>query len=113
MTVLDGKVVERRGELGVVETAAGRFLALVVSETDAVEVAIRADAITLTAPEDAPPADETSAQNHASGVIRDVETGESIVQVTLDIGAEAPLRATITSSSYERLGLAPGRETVA
>ncbi|WP_129116731.1 TOBE domain-containing protein [Halegenticoccus tardaugens] len=113
VTVLDGEVVERTGELGIVETAAGRFYSLIVSDTNAVEVAIQADTVTLTAPEDAPPADETSAQNHVLGVVQEIKEGESIAQVTIDIGAETPLIAMITISSSKQLGLSPGQETVA
>lgn len=114
-TVLDGRVVEREGELGSVETGAGRVRALVPpeGEADDVEVAIRADAITLTAPEDAPSADETSARNRFSGVVREVEAGEAVARVAVDVGAETPVAALVTLASVRELGLGPDREVVA
>ena len=112
-TVLRGRVVEREGELGVVETGAGRVRALVPSEGEEVEVAIRADAITLTAPEDAPSADETSARNRFAGAVQEVEAGEAVARVVVDVGAETSIAALVTLASVRKLGLEPDREVVA
>jgi molybdate transport system regulatory protein len=112
-TVLPGRVVERDGELGVVETAAGEVRALVPADAEAFEVAIRSDAVTLTAPDDAPAAEETSARNRFAGTVVGVERGETVARVEVDVGAGTPLLALVTHASVERLGLEPGREVVA
>lgn len=112
-TVLSGRVVERDGELAIVETAPGRVRALVSAEDDAVEVAIRSDAVTLTAPEDAPSPGETSARNRFPGVVESVEAGEAVARIAVDVGTGTPLLALVTRSSLERLDLEPGREVVA
>lgn len=111
--VLPGRIVEREGELGVVETDAGEVRALVPSEDEEVEVAIRADAITLTVPEDAPAAEETSARNRFAGAVREVEAGEAVARVAVDVGAETPVVALVTIASVRKLGLEPDREVVA
>ncbi len=112
-TVLDGDVRDREGELGIVATAAGEVRALVPPDADAVEVVLRADAVTLHDPADAPEGGETSARNRFSGTVVDVERGESVCRVSVDVGADAPLSALVTEESRERLGLEPGREVVA
>ena len=112
-TVLDGDVLEREGELGIVETPAGEVRALVPPDADAVEVVLRADAVTLHEPADAPAGGATSARNRFSGTVVDVERGESVCRVSVDVGAEAPLSALVTEESRERLALEPGREVVA
>lgn len=112
-TVLSGRVIERDGELGTVACGPGRVRALVPPAGDAVEVAIRSDAITLTAPEDAPSADETSARNRFSGTVEKVDAGEAVARVAVDVGAETPVAALVTLASVRSLGLEPGREVVA
>ena len=112
-TVLDGTVVERDGELGVVETAAGRLRALVPPETDDVQVSIRADAVTLHAPDSTPLADETSARNSLSGTVTAVDPGDSVATVTVDVGADTPLVALVTRRSVALLGIEPGVEIAA
>ncbi|WP_336342787.1 TOBE domain-containing protein [Halalkalicoccus ordinarius] len=112
-TVLSGRVIERDGELGTVECGPGRVRALVPPAGDAVEVAIRSDAITLTAPEDAPSAEETSARNRFSGTVEEVDAGEAVARVGVDVGAETPVVALVTLASVRSLGLEPGREVVA
>jgi molybdate transport system regulatory protein len=106
-TVVEGRVVERMGELAVVETEVGRVRALTPPDAEAVQVALRADAVTLHAPEDAPPAGGTSARNRLEGVVRTVEAGEAVATVTVDAGA-VDLAALVTVESIGRLGLAPG-----
>jgi molybdate transport system regulatory protein len=112
-TVLDGTVVERDGELGVVETAAGTFRALVPPETDDVQVSIRADAVTLHAPDSTPLAGETSARNRLSGTVTTVDYGDSVATVTIAVGAETPLIALVTRRSVALLDIEPGTEITA
>jgi len=112
-TVLDGTVLERDGELGVVETAAGELRALVPADTDEVQVSIRADAVTLQSPDSAPVPAETSARNRFRGTVVGVENGASIATVRIDIGAERPLAALVTRRSVDLLELASGSDAVA
>jgi molybdate transport system regulatory protein len=112
-TVFAGDVVDREGELGTVETAAGTVRALVPPETNSVEVVLRADAVTLHAPADAPAGSETSARNRFSGEVVAVDRGESVCRVSVDVGADMPLVALVTEESRERLELESGRDVVA
>lgn len=112
-TVLSGTVLERDGEIGSVETAAGRIRALVPADAEAVEVSVRADAVTLHAPGDVPDEGATSARNRFSGTVDGVEAGESVVRVAVDVGAETPLLALVTADSLDRLALATGEAVIA
>jgi molybdate transport system regulatory protein len=113
-TVLSGRVVAREGELATVETSAGRVRALApATDTDAVQVAVRADAVTLHAPEDAPDAEATSARNRFAGTVAAMERGESVARVLVDVDADATLAALVTTSSVETLDLRAGLEVVA
>lgn len=112
-TVLSGTVIERDGELGVVECDPGEVRALVPPSGEAVAVAIRSDAITLTPPEETPAPEETSARNRFPGTVERVEAGESVAHVRVDVGAETRLVALVTRASVDRLDLEPGREVVA
>ncbi len=112
-TVLVGTVIERDGEFGLVDTDVGVVRALVPTDTDAVEVCLRSDVITLYSPDAAPQGDDTSARNQFSGTVRTVEEGERIARITVDVGAETPLLALVTMTSVERLELEPGRPVVA
>jgi molybdate transport system regulatory protein len=113
-TVLSGRVVAREGELATVETSAGRVRALAPeADTDAVQVAVRADAVTLHAPEDAPDAEATSARNRFAGTVAAMERGESVARVLVDVDADATLAALVTMSSVETLDLRAGLEVVA
>lgn len=111
-TVLAGEVVERDGELGVVVTPAGRVRAL-VPETNAVQVSIRADAVTLQAATDAPEPDATSARNRLTGTVERVEAGAAVATVVIDVGAPRTVSALVTAESVERLELTPGVDVVA
>lgn len=113
VTVLDGTVTEREGELGVVETAAGEMRALVPTEGTAVQLPIRADAVTLQSPDSAPPEARTSARNRFSGTVVALDPGEQVVTVAVDVGAERPLSALVTERSRELLALDPGSDVVA
>jgi molybdate transport system regulatory protein len=112
-TVIDGRVLDRDGELGTVRTAAGDLRAVVPPDAGAVEVAVRADAVTLHAPEEAPEGDATSARNRFSGTVAGVEDGEAVAVVAVDVGAADPLRALVTRESLDGLGLGPGDPVVA
>lgn len=110
-TVFDGTVIERDGELGTVETAAGRVRAIVPS-TDEVRVAIRADAITLHTPGSLP-GTETSARNQFHSTVAEIIDGDSLAQVVLDLDTETELNALVTQTSVETLALTPGDSVVA
>ncbi len=133
-SVLSGGIRDREGEFGSVETDAGVVRALLVdqvlsngddeggasgggpAELDVgteVQVSIQADAVTLYRPADAPDDGATSARNRLSGCVSDVESGESIVRVGVDVGADASLLALITRESRRRLGIEPGADVVA
>ena len=112
-TVLEGTVTSRNGEIAEIETAAGPVRALVPPGTERMQVGIRADAVTLHEPSEAPSAGGTSARNRFSGTVESVTAGENVGEVAVDIGAGAPLRALVTARSRDRLGLEPGRAVVA
>jgi molybdate transport system regulatory protein len=133
-SVLSGEIRDREGEFGSVETDAGVVRALLVdrvlangddeggasggrpAELDVgteVQVSIQADAVTLYRPDDAPDDGATSARNRLPGRVSDVESGESIVRVGVDVGADASLLALITRESRRRLGIEPGADVVA
>ena len=129
-TVLEGRVVDRDGEVGVIETDAGTVRALLVERSPTeegpgtesfmeldpgarVQVSVRADAVTLHDPADAPRGGATSARNRCSGTVTQLDAGEAIAHVSVDIGAGDPLRALVTEDSSERLGLEAGTAIVA
>ncbi|QCJ45767.1 TOBE domain-containing protein [Haloprofundus sp. MHR1] len=121
--VLYGRVAGVDGELGVVDTDAGPVRALVVGADGhvadgvdpqtPVQVSVRADAVTLHAPDDAPPSAATSARNRFEGVVSDLDSGTAVATVAVDIGADVPLFALVTAESVERLGLGDGVPVVA
>ncbi|WP_458206675.1 TOBE domain-containing protein [Haladaptatus sp. NG-SE-30] len=112
-TVLVGSVTERDGEFGLVQTDAGVVRALVPPDIETVEVTVRSDVITLYSLASAPQGDETSARNQFVGEVQGVERGEKIARVTVDVGADIPFLALVTTTSVERLGLEQGVEVVA
>lgn len=112
-TVLPGRVRTRDGELGEVETPAGTVLALVPPGAESVEVSIRADAVTLHRPSDVPEPSDTSARNRFEGTVAAVERGERVAVIDIDIGADSPLKALVTTDSVERLALETGQPIVA
>ena len=83
-TVLTGRVVDRDGELATVETPAGRLRAL-APEADRVQVTVRADSVTLHAPDDAPSAGGTSARNRFEARVTGVDRGEAVALVTVAV----------------------------
>ncbi|WP_158055507.1 TOBE domain-containing protein [Halorussus halophilus] len=128
-TVLSGRIVDRDGELATIETDAGRVRALVPSRASGVsnskvQLSVRADAVTLHAPDDAPPESATSARNRFSGTVSVLEEGQAVarVVVTLDGDSEtvngerdgqSSLAALVTKSSVEKLDLHVGSKVVA
>jgi len=114
-TVLFGRVVAREGELATVDTDAGRLRALAPDSdgAEAVQVAVRADTVTLHDPGDAPAEVATSARNRFEGRVAAVGEAEAVARVTVDVGAEESLVAIVTTSSVEKLGLADGTPVVA
>lgn len=112
-SVLPGTVVDRDGEIATVETEAGRITALVPPDATDVEVSVRSDAVVLKTPSEEEPTAETSLRNELRGTVVDVETGEAISRVTVDLGEGVELAALITSRSHENLGIEPGQSVVA
>jgi molybdate transport system regulatory protein len=114
--VLEGRVVDRDGELATVDTPVGAVRALAPPDADRVQVSLRADAVTLHAPEEAPPAGGTSARNRLAGTVAGLERGESVAHVRVrveDDGEAAEVVALVTTESVERLGLSTGAQVVA
>lgn len=112
-TVLIGEVIGADGELVTVETDAGPVYALAPGAEGTVQLSVRADAVTLTAPDDTPIPEHTSARNRFPGTVRRIESGERIARVAVDVGADDPLLALVTADSREKLGLETGRDVVA
>ena len=129
-TVLDGRVVNRDGEVGTIETDAGTVRALLIDDaptggppaTEAppdvdsggrVQVSVRADAITLYDPEDAPPSGGTSARNRFSGTVARIDPGRAIAHVAVDVGTTDALLALVTGDSLDQLALETGDGVVA
>lgn len=111
--VLSGTVEDRTGELGTVSTDAGSVRAIVPADGDAVQVSVRADAVTLHEPGDSPAATATSARNRFEGRVTAVERGSAVHMATVDVDADEPLFALVTEESRRRLALDPGRRVVA
>lgn len=111
-TVLAGTVLDREGELATVQTDAGRIRALVPADAERVEISIRSDAVTLTAPDATPEPAGTSARNRFVGTVREVAAGESIARVQVDVGTDDPLAALVTLASVEKLDLTIGAPVV-
>jgi molybdate transport system regulatory protein len=110
---IEGEVLDRDGELAIVETPAGTVCALLAADAAAVEVVFRADAITLHRPTTAPPAADTSARNRFRGTVTAVDQGEAIADVAVDVGPDLALEVTVTRESVANLGLEPGVAVVA
>lgn len=112
-SVFAGRVVERSGALGTVETAAGAVTALVPSDAERVQVSVRSDVVVLTTPDETPEPDGTSLRNAFRGTVDRVERGDGLGRVTVDVGAESPLRVLVTGESLDRLELSEGTAVVA
>jgi molybdate transport system regulatory protein len=71
---------------------------------------IKASFVVIVPGEHAPP---TSVRNCLPGIVRRCETSPVAAEVVLDIGGDKTLAATITATSAEALGLAPGQPACA
>lgn len=112
-TVLAGRVVDRDGRLGTVETEAGTLRGLVPDPGEEVRLIVRADAVTIQAPSASPSPDATSARNRLAGTVTDVDVRTTVALVTVDVGATVDLSALVTTRSIDRLDLAEGVPVVA
>lgn len=112
-SVFAGTVTERSGKLGTVSTEAGSVRAVVSGAAGTVQVSVRSDAVVLTDPADAPDPGGTSVRNRFRGTVERVDEEDGLGRVTVDVGAEAPLRALVTATSLDRLDLAAGDEVTA
>ncbi|WP_227132986.1 TOBE domain-containing protein [Halorubellus salinus] len=114
VAVLTGRVGERDGELATVATDVGDVRALLFESADDVQVAVRADAVTLHDPAVAPGADASSARNRFAGVVESVDRRESVALVDVAVGdGDVTLPVLVTVDSLERLALEPERDVVA
>ena len=112
-TVFEGEVVSRNGELAVIDTDAGELHALTPPDATAVSVTVRADTVTLSPRESAPPPVESSARNRLSGTVVAIDAGETVSRVEIDVGGDRPLCALLTTESCRRLDLETGVQVLA
>lgn len=112
-TVLEGVVSSVSGELADVTTEVGTVRGLHdgLRLGDAVQVRIGADSCTLLDPAADPDPDSTSARNHLSGTISEIQQGQTVFTVGIDVGGTV-FRTLVTEDSADRLGLAIGRAVV-
>ena len=132
-SVFSGRLVDRDGLLGTVETPAGTVRAIVAdaepggerdeaAKSDSggtdranatVQIGVRSDAVGLTTPEAAPEPTGTSIRNRFEGTVESIESEDAVARVTVDVGVDAPLRTLLTETSRETLDLSPGDPVVA
>lgn len=112
-TVLPGTVIDRDGELASVETPIGPVRSLAPPGAEEVEVSLRGDAVTLNTADNGSDPAETSALNQFHGTVETIEPGQTVATVEFTVGTDTRLRALVTRSSLERLGLEPGAAVVA
>lgn len=112
-TVLDGTVATVSGELADVTTGIGTVCGLHggVAPGDTVQVRIGADAITVLDPSADPDPDATSARNHLTGTVTDIDRGETVFTATVEVDGVA-FGALVTADSVKRLGVTEGRQVV-
>jgi molybdate transport system regulatory protein len=108
-TVLEGTVRTVTGELAAVETRVGTVRGLHdgLDPDHRVQVRIGADAITILDPTRELKPDSTSARNRRSGSVTDIERGETVSEISVDVSGIA-FRALITAESASRLALERG-----
>ena len=111
-SVFEGAVLERDGELATLETPAGEISARVPTASDAVEVAVRADAVVLMEP-GSPSQLHTSLRNQLEGVVVDLTVEDALASVTVEVAEGVTIDSVVTEKSVERLGLEPGSEVIA
>ena len=73
---------------------------------------MRADAVTVELPEEAPAPDATSARNRFDGQVAAVVRGEAVGRVAVDVGTETRLWALLTTNSLDRMDLGEGDAVV-
>lgn len=112
-TVLPGTVIDRDGELASVDTRIGPVRSLAPPGADELAVSIRGDAITLNAAADDPDPAATSALNRFPGTVETIDPGQTVATVEIAVETDTRIRALVTRSSLERLGLEPGSAVVA
>lgn len=112
-TVLEGTVSNISGELADVTTNVGAVRGLHdgVVRDDPVQVRVGADSITVLDPTADPDPDSTSARNHLTGTITDIERGETVYTVAIDVDGTI-FRALVTGDSADRLELTEGRTVI-
>ncbi|MFC6963489.1 TOBE domain-containing protein [Halocatena marina] len=111
-TVLSGVVIDHKAELATVKTAAGTVRALITEPADRVQVVLRADAITLHTPDDVPSTAGMSARNRFHGTATEIDRGESIARVVVDIGAKTPVTTLITRDTLVEFDLEAGNNVI-
>lgn len=109
-TIIRGTIVDKDGELATVDTPAGRMRALVPQGDGEVQLTLRADAVTIGDPDDSPTPTSTSARNRFPGTVVDLDRGERVVRVSVDIGTSDPVQVLVTDESMETLSLEQGRQ---
>lgn len=112
-TVLEGTVTAVEGELATAETDVGavRGRHAGADAGDAVQVRVGADAVTVLAAGADPSPDATSARNRLAGRVVDVDRGETVCTLGVDVGG-ATVRALVTVDSVRRLSLQVDRDVV-
>lgn len=110
--VLSGRVTGRTGELASVETPAGELTAVLFEPAERVQVSLRADAVTVHAPAEAPVEDATSARNRFRGAVASVDRRTSLARLAVDVDGAVTIPALVTIDSVDRLGLDAGSEVV-
>jgi molybdate transport system regulatory protein len=111
-SVFPGTVVDRDGEIASVETDAGTVAAVTPPDASTVEVTVRSDAVALGRPGGVDP-DDTSLRNDLAGTVSEVDAGDAVVAVTVELDGGPALHALVTEASRDRLDLAAGRRVVA
>jgi molybdate transport system regulatory protein len=113
-SVIPGTVVAREGELATVETTAGEITARVPGEEldVPVHVLVRSDAVVVMTSDPDADGTQTSLRNRLVGTVTEVDTGETIAHVTVEVAEGVDVEAVVTAESRDRLDLEAGREVV-
>ena len=110
-TVLEGTVASVSGELADVTTSVGTIRGLHKGVTcdDFVQVRIGADSLTVLDPLAGLDPDSTSARNHLSGTVTEIDRGETVSTIGIDVDG-TQFRALVTEGSVDRLELVEERD---
>ncbi|ADD07504.1 ModE family transcription regulator (plasmid) [Natrialba magadii ATCC 43099] len=106
-SVFPGTVRDRTGELATVDTEIGSILALVPQGATDVQVTVRSDAVVLTKPDETPQPDGVSLRNQFTGTVDQLEPGDVITRVTIQLQENNTIQSIITKESVDRLALEP------